>query len=209
MIAYTIEAALSSELFDQVLVSTDSEVIAATARKCGAEAPFLRDTKLADDHTPVSAVTVDALNRVDPDGSRYDYVAQLMPNCPLRNAEDVRNSYEAFARGRAASQISISRYGWQSPWWAMQLSESHHLEPVFEHLVTERSQDLPDLFCPTGAIWWATAEVLRRGGTFHIPGRSGWEIAWQHATDIDSEEDFSLAEMLMRSSLRKAIAHVF
>ncbi len=70
------------------------------------------------------------------------------------------------------------------------------LEPLFPEHMAERSQDLPELFCPTGAVWWAKAEVLRAQGTFHLPGRTGWEISWIHGIDIDTEDDWILAEVL-------------
>ena len=166
-LAYTVEAALASGLFARVVVSTDDETIARVAREAGAEVPFLRDAALADDHTPVSRVTLDALLRLDGDSSRFSQVAQLMPNCPLRTAADVCSSYERFVRTSAESQLSVTRYGWQNPWWAMRRVEGARLEPLFEQAVTTRSQDLPELFCPTGAIWWVRADVLRREGTFH------------------------------------------
>ena len=83
MIAYTIEAACASGLFERVVVSTDSQEIAEIAERYGAESPFLRDAGLADDVTPVSLATLDALQRLDPDGGQYDTLAQLMPNCPV------------------------------------------------------------------------------------------------------------------------------
>jgi N-acylneuraminate cytidylyltransferase len=198
MIAYTIAAACASELFERVVVSTDSQEIAEIGRENGAEVPFLRDANLADDVTPVSAVTADALCRLDPDGDKFDSVVQLMPNCPLRTAEDIRESHAQFLRTGTHSQISIVRYGWQNPWWAMRCNERYELEPLFSEQLKARSQDLPELFCPTGAIWWARAETLRRAKTFHVPGRTGWEIPWQHGIDIDTLEDFAMADMLFR-----------
>ena len=59
------------------------------------------------------------------------------------------------------------------------------------------SQDLPELFGPTGAVWWARTDALRRAGTFHLAGRTGWEIDWTHAIDIDTEDDWRLADALM------------
>src|SRR6185503_14067921 len=78
LIAYTIEAALGSGLFHRVVVSTDSEEIAAVSRISGAEIPFLRSAEISDDVTPISAATADALERLDPDGTQYRFVAQLM-----------------------------------------------------------------------------------------------------------------------------------
>lgn len=196
IIAYTIAAALESGLFERVLVSADSQEIAQVALQCGAEVPFLRDENLADDSTPVSLATVNALLRVDPAGDKFDSVAQLMANCPLRTGDDVKDSYRQFQATGAESQISVVRYGWQNPWWAMRQNERHELEPIFKEQITARSQDLPELFCPTGAIWWARAEVLRRTRTFHIENRTGWEIPWQRGIDIDTFEDWALAEVL-------------
>jgi len=74
------------------------------------------------------------------------------------------------------------------------------LEPLFKDAMTQRSQDLPELFCPTGAIWWAKAEVLRSAGTYHIAKKTGWEIPWQRGLDIDTEDDWAMAEVLLRTS---------
>ena len=197
MLAYTIDAARRSELFDRVVVSTDSREIAGIAEAAGAEVPFLRSTDLADDFTPVSLVTLDALERMDPAGDRYPCVAQLMPTCPLRGAEDVRASYQAFRESESASQVSVTRFGWQNPWWAAERDANGVLHPVFQQFVQSRGQDLPSLFCPTGAVWWASAPTLRRERTFHIARRTGWEIPWYRGVDIDSEDDWRLAELLL------------
>ena len=207
LIAYTIEAAIESELFERVVVSTDSPEIAAIAQECGAETPFLRAAHLADDVTPISEATVDAIEQLDPNGDKYQFIAQLMANCPLRITLDVKRSYAQFVESGAESQISVTRFGWRNPWWAMERSETLHLRPLFEDRVTQRSQDLPALFCPTGAIWWANVDVLRSERTFHIANRTGWEIPWQRGIDIDTQEDWLMAETLLRMSRREATAH--
>ena len=204
LIAYTIEAALESALFHRVVVSTDSEEIASVARNSGAEIPFLRSPQISDDVTPISAATADALERLDPDGTQYEFVAQLMANCPLRTSEDLVASFEQFSRTAADSQISVVRYGWQNPWWAMKRdASSFALEPLFPHEMSARSQDLPELFCPTGAIWWGKTTVIREQRTFHIPRRTGWEIEWQHGVDIDTPEDMAFAETLLSLTHRQ------
>ena len=196
IIAYTIAAAFESGLFERVVVSTDSQEVSRIAREHGAEVPFMRDDSLSDDFAPVSSVTADALLRLDPVGDKFDAVAQLMPNCPLRTATDITDSYRQFETTGADSQLSVVRYGWQNPWWAMRQNEKHELEPLFREQMMKRSQDLPELFCPTGAIWWARAEVLRRAKTFHVANRTGWEILWQRGIDIDTWEDWAMAEAL-------------
>lgn len=197
LLAYTVEAALQSDLFDRVIVTTDSHDIADVARDFGADVPFLRDAGLSDDVVPVSAATVDALERVDPSRRLFAHVCQLMPNCPLRTAGDILASYEQFVRSGAESQVSVVRYGWQNPWWAMQRDEHLVLAPLFEDAATARSQDLAELFCPTGAVWWAKADALRGEGTYHMAGRTGWEIHWARGVDIDTEDDWQMARVLM------------
>ena len=195
-IAYTIDAALECNLFERIIVSTDSAAIAEVARSCGAEVPFLRDAALADDETPVSAVTVDALERLG--AGAFAHVAQLMPNCPVRTADDIRASHEQFVESGAPAQLSVARFGFQNPWWAMRRDPQQRLAPLFPDRITARSQDLPELFCPTGAVWWARAPVLIRERTFHVPGRTGWEMPWQRAVDIDTDDDWQLAELMLR-----------
>jgi N-acylneuraminate cytidylyltransferase len=200
VIAYTIAAARESGLFCRVVVSTDNLEVAEVARRFGAEVPFLRDANLADDFTPVSSVTVDALCRLDPAGDRFECVAQLMPNCPLRTSDDVLDSYRQFAKDSTHAQISVVRYGWQNPWWALRRNERCELEPLFSEQMSARSQDQPELFCPTGAIWWARANRLRQTKTFHSEKRTGWEIPWQRGIDIDTFEDWAMAEVLVKTS---------
>jgi CMP-N-acetylneuraminic acid synthetase len=197
LLSYSVDAALESGLFDRVVVTTDSPEIAEAAEGLGAEAPFLRSPALSDDFVPVSAATCDALERLDPSGSAVISVCQLMPNCPLRTAQDVVDSAAQFESTGAAAQISVVRYGWQNPWWAMRRADDFVLDPLFTEAATARSQDLPGLFCPTGAVWWARADVLRREGTFHVPGRTGWEISWRRGVDIDTEDDLEMALVLM------------
>jgi N-acylneuraminate cytidylyltransferase len=198
LIAYTIEAAAQSNLFTRIVVSTDCREIADTAQRFGAEVPFLRDSNLADDITPVSAATIDTLCKLDPSGDKYSFVCQLMANCPLKTSEDIVDSHQQFIDTGANSQLSVVRYGWQNPWWAMRRDKAYRLDPLFTEAMTKRSQDLPDLFCPTGAIWWAQAEVLRREGTYHTVDKTGWEIPWQRGLDIDTEDDWAMAEVLLQ-----------
>ena len=201
IIAYTIEAALKCELFSSVIVSTDSPEIAEISREYGAEVPFLRKENLSDDFTPVSQVTLDAIHQIDKDGNKFQYIAQLLPNCPLRDLQDIVNSFSQFTNSHATSQISLTKYGWLNPWWAVTKNDNNNLSPIFEDRLRQRSQDLPELFCPTGAIWWIKADVLRREKTFHCKNKTGWEISWDHAVDIDTEDDWNLAEILMRKRL--------
>jgi CMP-N-acetylneuraminic acid synthetase len=202
-IGYTILAAIESGLFQRIVVTTDSKEIAEVALKFGAEVPFLRGAHLADDVTPVSEATADALCQLASSGLRFDHVGQLMANCPLRNAADLADSYRQFQVTEADSQISVVRYGWQNPWWAMRRNDEYRLESLFDEARAARSQDLPELFCPTGAIWWARSEVVAREKTFYTENVKGWEIPWERGIDIDTADDWAMAEVLLELSRRE------
>ncbi len=204
LIGRAIEAARESGLFERIVVSTDVQDIADLALRFGAEVPFLRDSSLADDHTPVSQVTIDVLSRLDPDGTRYRAVCQLMPNCPLRDAADLHQSWENFERTGAQSQISVYLSGWSNPWWTFRMNGESVLEPLFPEAMKQRSQDLEELYFPTGAVWWAQPVALRSSGTFHMPGRTGWVMDWKHAMDIDTEEDWQFAELLFQMGAQQS-----
>ena len=199
MIAWTIEAALAAGAFDRVLVSTDDEEIADVSRQYGAEVPFLRDAN-ADDITPVSAATIGTLKQAESElGEVYEVVVQLMANCPLRRAEHVVEALARFEARRPESQISCFRFGWMNAWWAVTLDNDGRPTPLHTEALTQRSQDLPSLYCPTGAIWISSPEALRRYGTFHAPAREFAEIPWQAALDIDDQEDLAMARAVARA----------
>jgi N-acylneuraminate cytidylyltransferase len=199
MIAWTIEAALESGIFSDVLVSTDGEEIAELSRNFGASVPFLRNTEYADDFTPVSVATVSSLIQMEQHKLiHYDVVVQLMPNCPRRTADDIIDSYDNFLNSGADFQISVFRFGWMNPWWAMKLDEKTMRPiPIFPEAWKKRSQDMEKLYCPTGAVWIAEAKGLKEKRTFYGDGYKVFPLDWQNAVDIDDMDDLRMAEVLM------------
>lgn len=198
MVVYTINAALESDLFYRVLVSTDDEEIAEVAKSFGASVPFMR-TSHADDFAPVSDVSVDAVLRLTNEfNEEFDTVVQLMANCPLRNAEDIRKACSYFDNNDHKFQISCFKYGWMNPWWAHELDSDFHPKPIFpDSMRFRRSQDQPDLYCPTGAIWLADRDALIKEKTFYGSDYRFFPVSWINALDIDDYEDLQMLEALM------------
>ena len=197
LIAWTIEAAVESELFERVLVSTDDAEIAALAEEYGLDVPFLRD-RGADDFTPVSEATIAALNQVRSHiGETFHTVVQLLPSCPLRESRHIIEAVNNFRRRQATFQISCSEFGWTNPWWAVTLDDNQIPQPLFPDQRQTRSQDLPRLYCPTGAIWIAEVEPLYAAGTFYGPGHIYFPIDWSAGVDIDNPGDLELARALL------------
>mgnify|MGYP001308430546 CR=1 FL=1 len=196
MIAWTIKAALDSNLFSKVLVSTDCEEISKISRKYGAEVPFLR-TKNSDDFTEVSEATYGALIQAENHwGIEFDTVTQLMANCPLRRTKAIKNFYKEFLERDVDFLLSCFKFGWMNPWWAFKINENKSHSFIFDNAIKQRSQDLEDLFCPTGSIWMAKVSALKKTHSFYNRNQQFFEIDWISAIDIDDENDLSFAKSL-------------
>jgi len=194
MLAWTIEAALQSAQYKHVLVSTDDPEIAEIARSFGAQVPFLRNSG-ADDNTPSSEATLNALRQAEQHwGEQFDVVSQLMANCPLRDADDITAAVQNFINQSAESQICSFRFGWMNPWWAAKLDPQGNPEYLFPEARVARSQDLPPLYCPSGAIWIARGPALKSAKTFYVPTHIFHSLSWISAMDIDDAEDLEMAK---------------
>ena len=85
-----------------------------------------------------------------------------------------------------------------NPWWALKLDSDGTGTKLFDNTFI-RSQDLPELYCPTGAIWCAKVDNLKEDRTFYGKDHKFFEIPWQNAVDIDDKEDFSFALSVLNS----------
>ena len=198
LLAWSIIAALQSNQFDKVLVSTDDPEIAEVGIKYGAETPFLRKWA-TDDISTASEATCAALSQAEKYWKvEFSIVAQLMANCPLRTAQDICRSVAAFERNHAPSQISCFRFGWMNPWWAVKLQESGKPERLFPDAINVRSQDLSPLYCPTGALWIAQRDALLESRNYYMKGHRFEPMHWISAVDIDDEDDLLMAKMCLK-----------
>ena len=201
MIQWTIEQALQSDCFDKVFVSTDSEEISNIAILNGAESPGVRSDAV-DDFSPVSEATLSAVNQSESLWGKFDIVVQLMANCPLRKAPQIKNSIDSFFRKNFDSQISF-KYGFMNPWWAHEIN-NYRPKPIFHKSINQRSQDLPDLYCPTGAIWIAKVSSLYKHKTFYAPNYGSFIMDWISAIDIDDYNDLEFAKALFELSQKNS-----
>lgn len=196
MITWTIEAALESGMFSKVLVSTDDDEIRQVSIEAGAEVPFLRQLAY-DDHATSSEATLAALYQAEQHwGDTYTSVTQLMANCPLRHSADIQDAVFHFEQANAPAQISCFKFGWMNPWWAVQLSPEGKPTYAFPEIRQTRSQDLPSLYCPTGAIWIANTYTLKKHRTFYSPEHILYPMHYVSAVDIDDQDDLLMAQAL-------------
>ncbi len=194
MIAWTIEAAINSNKFDKVLVSTDDEKIANIASNYKAEVPFLR-TEAFDDLSTSSEATYSAFCQAETYWDlEFDVIAQLMANCPLRTAQDINEAISEFDISKAPAQLSCTSFGWMNPYWALKLNENGLPTQLFPGKNNYRSQNLPKLYCPTGAIWLAKRNDFLSYKSFYMPGHRFKPIDWISALDVDDESDLLMAK---------------
>lgn len=196
LISWTIQAALEADIFDRIVVSTDSKEILDVAHKMGVETPFLREN-YTDDYSPVSKASITAINQIKQLlNEEYKNVVQLMPNCPLRKAIHIKESYQYFINNNNLFQISCFKYGWMNPWWAVKLDKNLLPDRLFPETFKKRSQDLEALYCPSGAIWIAHVRDLMNADTFYGDSHVFYPIDWKAAIDIDNMNDYEMAKAI-------------
>jgi len=193
LMAYTIEAAISSGLFECVFVSTDSEKYAEIAIKYGAEVPFLR-TECSDDITPLNKVYLHTLTAIEEKlHKKYDCFCALQVSCPLRTAKEILGTYNFFIESKASTVLTCAKFNFMNPWWAFKM-ENKEAHFVLSEPMKSRSQDNEELFYPTGAVGFAKIESYKQEPSFYGKGHKFFPIDWKSAIDIDNYEDLELAK---------------
>ena len=120
-------------------MSTDDEEIARTVSSLGIEVPFLRK-EANDDVTPVSVATILAVKQAQEYWNEvYEVVIQLMANCPIRESQDIVQSFEHFISRNVNYQLSCFKFGWMNPWWAIKLDENLKHDFIFPNALKKRS----------------------------------------------------------------------
>lgn len=196
MMVYGISAALNSGLFDQVIVSSDDPAVGEIAKWYGAEF-ILRPPELATDNAGLVDVACHVLETLKSRGDRPEVLCQIMPNCPLVRSDDLTAHWKLFREHARKFQISVVRYRGVYPHWALVPDASFRGDWLLGNKYLTRSQDLPNVFCPTGAIWLVRVEdfLAQRafyGSPFHLAPMDA-----NHGIDIDDQEDLSLAEVVV------------
>lgn len=198
VIAYSIEAALHSTKITRTIVSTDDEEIAETAKKWGAEVPFMRPAELATDEASSVAVGLHALQTVEAaEGSQYDVILLLQPTTPLRTAADIDAALTELENTGADGVISVALTGPYHPYY-MYTFEGERLKPFVEAVgrITRR-QEFPPIYLRNGAIYAVKRHILVDQQSFFPVDCCAYEMPLQRSVNIDSPFDLELAEFLL------------
>jgi pseudaminic acid cytidylyltransferase len=200
MIGHILQAAATSKLFDTIHVSTESRRIADVVQSLGHPVDFFRPDELADDHTPLMPVLRYVVETYAAKGRHYDEIWLLMPCSPLIGPDDLIAASGFFlSSGRQRPVMTVAQYPAPVE-WAYHRKDGGSLVPLQPEMLAVRSQDIRPTYFDTGSFCiYPASAVLQSEGAGDYSAYVGYPLPRQKAIDIDSEEDFQLAEAIFRA----------
>lgn len=201
LMAYSIEAAIASDIFDEIHVSTDSEDYARIALQYGAKVPFLRSQQASSDTASSWDVVKEVLHRYEAMEQYFDMVTLLQPTTPLRSVEDILNAYNIYIDEAANSVVSVCETD-HSPLWCNTLPGDHSLcDFIRPELTNQPRQKLDKYYRINGAIYMVNTKYLMECNSIYESKSIAYIMDKKHSVDIDDAVDFMVAEAIMQSTL--------
>jgi N-acylneuraminate cytidylyltransferase len=198
MIAWPIDAARASGLFDHIIVSTDDAELAEVAQELGAEVPFMRPAELADDHTGTIAVIAHSVSWAREQGWPVEAVCCIYPTAPLISPEDLAEGLRLLSEGTNDFVLTSTDYA--SPIFrAFRQAENGGIEMLFPEHFESRSQDLPRALHDAAQFYWGRPDAWLSATTLFGPRSRPLPVPRWRVQDIDTSEDWIRAEALFRS----------
>lgn len=194
LIAYTIDCAIKSEVFDKIIVSTEDDEIAEISKKYGAEI-IKRPQRLAKDDTLTLPVIKHALAALKNKNYVPDFVYKLQPTSPLRTFGEIKKISELMQSGKYSGIVTVCGYNYKAP---LTLDKDGIISFLNEDDLSKRRQDFGKLYKVTGSIYaYKTASVL--GMKVHLFEKKtlGFVASELTSMDIDTQEDLKIAEALI------------
>lgn len=194
IISYTIETAIASGLFDEVMVSTDDEEIARVACDYGANIPFFRSEQNANDHATLVDVLIEVVNKYETQGLFFDYICCLLPTAPLMNSEDLIKGYNRLYLEKYDSVCPVVAFSYPIL-RALELNDAGYLRMKWAEYAKTRSQDLRAAYHDSGTFYWINKDVLLIEKTLFAARGTAIVLDECSVQDIDTEKDWQLAEL--------------
>ena len=195
MIAHSIERARASGLFDVVSVSTDSSRIAEVALAQGAEVPFLRAAKLANDQCGIASVIADSLVRYRNAGSVFKYACCLLATAPLITEVDLQNGLQLLRQTGARMCLPVTTFPY-CIFRALQGDATGRVRMVWPENLRRNSQEFPEAFHDAGAFYWFDVERFLENPEDFFADAVPLFLPRDRVQDIDTLEDWKVAEQL-------------
>ncbi len=194
IIAYSIEAALASGLFDEVMVSTDDDEIASVARKYGASVPFLRSERTANDFATTADVIEEVLENYAKNGAKFDVVTCLYATAPFIKAKLLRDSFDTFTNGNYDSAFTCVEFSYPVH-RSLIINKDRCIEMKWPEYKNSRSQDLPNFYHDAGQLYMAYVSTFREVRSMWGERACPIILSELIVQDLDTTTDWALAEM--------------
>ena len=193
ILAYSIEAAIHSGVFDTVMVSTDDEEIAGIARQYGAEVPFFRSEKTANDYASTNDVLLEVLEEYERRGEHYDMACCIYPTAPFLTGEKLKNAVEKLQLSDADTLIPVVAFSYP-PQRAMIVKEERL---VFEYpqYLDSRSQDLEPHYHDVGQFYVFKTAAFQQNRKLMTGNILPLVVSELEVQDIDNMTDWEIAEL--------------
>lgn len=194
LISYSIEAAIKSNCFDRVIVSTDDEEIAEVALSFGAEVPFLRSKELSNDFAGTTPVIQDAILQLD--DNDIEYICCIYATAPMLSEKDICAGLNTIKSKESCNYaFSITTYDFPIQ-RSLSLNQENIVAMHNPDLFNTRSQDLEECWHDAGQFYWGTREAWQQGLPIFSSNSVGIKLPRHRVQDIDTLEDWDMAEML-------------
>lgn len=193
IIAYSIDAAIKSKVFDEVMVSTDSDEIAEVAKQYGAKVPFIRSNETSNDYATTADVLLEVLERYNEIGKTFEFFCCVYPTAPFITSEKLKLAYKKFVESKADSLVPVVRFSFP-PQRAFEINKGL-LAYQYPEWATSRSQDLEPLYHDCGQFYYCRTETFLRNRSLVCSCSIPLEMEEAEVQDIDNESDWMLAEL--------------
>jgi len=198
MIAWSIEAALKSSCFDEVMVSTDDTEIAEVARQYGAHVPFVRPAELSDDHTGTTAVVAHAVDWFAMRGQTPTQVCCLYATAPFVTPDDLLRGLNMLNETGCDYAFSVTSYAFPIQ-RAVRITHAGRIEMLDAKHFNSRSQDLEEAYHDAGQFYWGSADAWRERKLIFSPVSAPVLLPRYRVQDIDTLEDWVRAEWMFKA----------
>lgn len=193
IIAYSIDSALKTGLFDIVMVSTDDSEIADVAMKYGAEVPFMRSTNTSNDYATLADVMKEVFVKYNAIGQSFDNACCLLPTSPLLKPEDIILGYTRLSDSDFTVVVPVVEFSYPIL-RSFNMSETGEISYNWPEYAKTRSQDLQPAYHDSGTYYWYKVDPWLSG----IVKRGAIIVDEKYVQDIDTEHDWKMAEMKYR-----------
>jgi N-acylneuraminate cytidylyltransferase len=198
IIAWSIAAAQASGCFDRIVVSTDDEEIARAAVDAGAEVPFMRPARLADDHTPTIPVVAHAIEQMRAAGELPDAVCCIYATAAFVRTADLKEGLRLLEAERCMYAFSVTSF--PSPIQrAFRIAGDGRVEMFHPELFSVRSQELEPAYHDAAQFYWGRADAWLSGQPIFSHDAVPVVLPRQLVQDIDTPEDWATAEWMFRA----------